>query len=117
MKKAISFAAVLLMLISCLVGCTDSNAKRIVGTWEYRSDSQFSPLYQKYVFEKGGTGNYQKTGMIAPREYNYTIDEDGKLSITRNDGFTEEGSYIFNEDYTVLTITFNSKTYDYRRAK
>ena len=117
MKKVLLILGIGLLICVFMAGCADSDAKRIIGTWEYRSPNEFAPLYQKYVFEKDGTGSFQEPGIVTPREFQYKIEEDGTLALTWKSGFTEDGAFAFNQDYSVLSITFDGTTFDYEKAK
>ena len=119
MKKIVSICAVCLVLMSLLIGCEKSDAKRIIGTWEYRFTDTHAAYYQKYIFKKNGEGSFEQIHAPGPMQgaFTYKVDENGTLTLMYPEGWQLEEQYVFNDDGTVLTLTYNHKTYDLMKAK
>lgn len=114
----ILIAAVL--ICASLAGCAQkSDADRIIGKWECSIESGAYPLFQRYVFEKDGTGTYQFKSVRTPvpGKFQYQFTEDGTLVFSAEYMYDVAAEYAFSEDYNGLTLTIDGKSYELQKAK
>ena len=109
MKKVISVALLLLMVVTVFAGCSNPQ-KDIVGTWTGET-SVYGIISEKtYTFNEDGTGK-TKTLLGVEVEITYTIDDTTLTVITTALGVSNETAYSYTLEDNVLTLVDGDDTY------
>ena len=115
MKKILSVALILVVLVSAFASCGTPVEEKITGKWTYQETILGIVTEKTYVFNADGTGTApgDLTGDLVPLEMKWSINED---TITIDKTIKKEPvSYKFTlkdntltltkEDGTVITLT------------
>lgn len=100
---------ILLLVITLLVGCNNSNS--IIGTWVYvQNDTTNENIY--YLFNKNNTGEYNYSGEIKKFEYE---DRGTKIIINyENSSTSNEFDYSIENNILNINDSFG-KSVTYKR--
>ena len=105
MKKAISLALVLIVVLSAFAACGTPVEEKLAGKWTYTESVLGIVTERTYVFNLDGTGTApgELTGDLIPLEMKWSVSED---TITIEKTISKEPvSYQFVLKGDVLTLT------------
>ena len=113
MKKIISIALVVLMLICVLASC---GQKSVVGTWTRQYTVLGVVTEDKFVFNEDGTGT-MTTILGIDLDMTYTA-EDGELIVTVNTlGVETDITYSYKFEKGNLILTSGGETLEFIKQK
>ncbi len=109
MKKVISVALLLVMVLTVFAGCSNPQ-KDIVGTWTGETSVYGYITEKTYTFYEDGTGKTE-TFLGVEVEISYTIDDE-KLTVTTSAlGVASDTVYTYTLEDDVLTLVDGETTY------
>lgn len=105
MKKTISVALVLIMVLCALSGCAVKPEKAIIGTWTGSKDILIGTAEYSFTFNEDGTGSMSTPGISLGVEMKYTITDNNLSIVTTVLGISQTNNYTmeFTENTLVLT--------------
>lgn len=105
MKKVISIALVLVLVVSAFAACGKSVEEKLTGKWVYNETILGIVTEKAYTFNADGTGTApgEFTGNLIPLEMTWSVNED-TLTI-KKDISTNADTYTFTLKGDVLTLT------------
>lgn len=105
MKKALSVALILVVLVTALASCGVPVEEKLVGKWTYNETILGIVTEKTFVFNADGTGTAPGdiTGDLIPLEMKWTVTED-IITVTKNVS-NDPISYKFVLKGDTLTLT------------
>ena len=105
MKKAISLVLIFVLVLAAFASC-GSPEKKLIGTWKGDVEILGVTTSYEYTFNEDGTG--KMTGVLGSTgvAFDYSIGEDGKLSVTTKLlGVESTKTYTYTVEKNTLTLT------------
>ncbi|MBQ2759222.1 MAG: hypothetical protein IJE93_05580 [Clostridia bacterium] len=110
MKKVISVALLLVMVLTVFAGCSNPQ-KEIVGTWTGETSVLGGVVTEKtFTFYEDGTGKTE-TFLGVEIEISYTIDDETLTVTTSALGVANDTVYTYTLEDDVLTLVDGDTTY------
>ena len=105
MKKAISLVLIFVLVLAAFASC-GSPEKKLIGTW--KGDVEVLGVTTSYEYTFNEDGTFKMTGVLGSTgvAFDYSIGEDGKLSVTTKLlGVESTKTYTYTVEKNTLTLT------------
>ena len=109
MKKTISAALAVLLILACFAGCSQVKQSLIVGTWSYQQTTILNVVTERtYTFREDGTGSAPVLDGVTNVDMTYTLSGD-QLTINRGELIDSlAGAEVYTVKFGVNTMTLTS---------